>query len=72
MTNQVDWLRWGLEEIVRCTEPRAGSGNTFIFGIAEEALKNAGFPPTAAGIQKPTVHAPVHPTHDAEGVKADE
>ena len=48
-----DWLRWGLEEIVRCTEPRAGSGNMGIFSIASESLRNAGIPPDAAGIQKP-------------------
>lgn len=52
---QLDWLRWGLEEIVRCTEPRAGNGDRFICGIACEALAAAGFDLGAAGIQKPTV-----------------
>jgi hypothetical protein len=48
-----DWLRWGLEEIVRCTEPKAGSGDRFICGIASEALTSAGFGPDASAIQKP-------------------
>lgn len=48
-----NWLRWGLEEIVRCTEPKAGNGDRLICGIAEEALRSAGFPANAAGIQKP-------------------
>ncbi len=40
----IDWLRWTLEEIVRCTEPKAGSGDRFICRIAEDGLRNAGFP----------------------------
>lgn len=51
---QLAWLRWGLEEIVRCTEPRAGSGDTWIMKIADDALSSAGFPITGAGIQKPS------------------
>jgi len=71
-----DWLRWGLEEIVRCTEPKAGSGDHFICGIAVEALRNAGFPLGAAGIQKPQPvvedtelcwHTDVAPTEQKNG-----
>ena len=50
---QLNWLRWGLEELVRCTEPKAGSGDRFVCGIAEEALQGAGFTAALAGIQKP-------------------
>lgn len=50
---QFNWLRWGLEEIVRCTEQRAGNGDSFICRIADEALRAAGFPADVSGIQKP-------------------
>lgn len=50
----LDWLRWGLEEICRCTDMRAGNGDSFIFGIAMEALRSAGFPNGTAGVQKPS------------------
>lgn len=43
MQLQIDWLRFSLEEIVRCTEPKAGNGDKFICGIAWQGLQNAGF-----------------------------
>ena len=52
------WLRWGLEEIGRCTEPRAGSGDRMLYGIVTEALGRAGIPPGAAGIPKPAGGSP--------------
>lgn len=48
-----DWLRWGLEEIGRCTEPRAGNNDRLTFGIVTEAMTGAGIGIGAAGIQKP-------------------
>jgi hypothetical protein len=50
----IRWLRWGLEEVGRGTEPRAGNGDAFAFRVVCEALESAGIPTTAAGIQKPT------------------
>lgn len=47
------WLRWGLEEIGRRTEPKAGTGDRLIYPVVNEALHSAGIPATAAGIQKP-------------------
>lgn len=62
----LDWLRWGLEEIGRCTEPRAGSGDTLILRIVNEALSGAGIPLDAAGIKKPTAKATAFPSTDSK------
>lgn len=51
---QINWLRWGLEEIARCADPRAGNNHALEFRIAEDALRAAGFPPDVAGIHKPS------------------
>ena len=48
-----DHLRYGLEEICRGTDPRAGNGHMWEFGVAMRALRDAGIPDGAAGIQKP-------------------
>jgi hypothetical protein len=50
-----EWLREGLEEIGRATEPRAGNNDRWAFGVVCGALRNAGIPVGAAGIQKPEV-----------------
>lgn len=50
LDRQNQWLRWGLEEIGRCTESKAGSGEMTYFRIGTAAAAAA----AAAGVQKPT------------------
>jgi hypothetical protein len=52
---QCDWLRYGLEEVVRCTEPKAGSNDPYTCRAATDALAAAGFGANGAGIQKPAL-----------------
>ncbi len=48
-----EWLRYGLEEIVRGTDMRAGNGHAWEFGVAMDTLRAAGLGADGPGIQKP-------------------